>query len=82
VASTLKFDSERRAMRRERREARVARKREGQEARELKHACQLEVVRASRVTVERPAPAPVVEVLPAIPVNVSEPEVAPEAVRA
>ena len=45
MASTLKFDSERREMRRERHEARVARKRERQQARELKHVQQGDVGR-------------------------------------
>ena len=61
MASTLKFDSERREMRRERHEARVARKRERQQARQLKHAHQSDAVRVPRVAIERPAPAPVVE---------------------
>jgi hypothetical protein len=78
MASTLKFDSERREMRRERHEARVARKRERQQARQLKHAHQLDEVRVPRVTVERPAPAPVVEAAPATAISVAEPEVAPE----
>ena len=78
MASTLKFDSERRAMRRERHEARVARKRERQQARQLKHAHQLEEVRMPRVTVERPAPAPVVEAAPSAPISVAEPEIAPQ----
>ena len=65
MASTLKFDSERREMRRERHDARVARKRERQQARQLKHAHQLDEVRVPRVTIERPAPAPVVEAAPA-----------------
>jgi hypothetical protein len=78
MASTLKFDSERREMRRERHEARVARKRERQQARELKHAHQVGGARAPLVTVERPAPAPMVEAAPATPISVAEPEVAPE----
>jgi len=65
VASTLKFDSERREMRRERHEARVARKRERQQARELKHAThQSDGVRVPPVAIERPAPAPVVDAAP------------------
>jgi hypothetical protein len=78
VASTLKFDSERREMRRERHEARVARKRERQQARELKHAQQSDVVTVARVAIERTAPAPVVEVAPTAPVSAAEPETAPE----
>ena len=61
MASTLKFDSERREMRRERHEARVARKRERQQARQLKHAHQGDAVRMPVVAIERPAPAPLVE---------------------
>jgi hypothetical protein len=78
MASTLKFDSEGRAMRRERHEARVARKRERQQARQLKHAHQLDEVRVPRVTVERSALAPAVEAAPATPIRVAEPEVAPQ----
>jgi len=78
VASTLKFDAERREMRRERHEARVARKRERQQARQLKHAHQLEEVRMPRVTIERPAPAQVVEPAPAAPISLAEPEIAPQ----
>jgi len=77
VASTLKFDSERREMRRERHEARVARKRERQQARELKHAVhQSDAVRVPPVAIERPAP--VAEVAPSAPVSGAEPETAPE----
>ena len=50
MASMLKFDSERQAMRRERHEARVARKRERQQARELKHVQQGESARMNRET--------------------------------
>jgi hypothetical protein len=64
VASTLKFDSGRREMRRERHEARVGRKRERQQARQLKHAHQSDEVRVPRVAIERPAPAPVVDAAP------------------
>ncbi len=78
MASTLKFDSERREMRRERHEARVARKRERQQARELKHAHQLDEVRVPPATVQRPAPAPVVEVAPVAPISVAEPKVSPQ----
>jgi hypothetical protein len=79
VASTLKFDSERRDMRRERHEARVARKRERQQARELKHAAhQNDAVRVPPVAIERPAPAPVVDVAPTAPVWAAEPETARE----
>jgi hypothetical protein len=79
VASTLKLDSERREMRRERHEARVARKRERQQARELKHAeYQSEAVRVPPVAIERPAPAPVVEVALTAPVRTAEPETALE----
>ena len=52
MASMLKFDSERQAMRRERHEARVARKRERQQARELKHVQQGESARMNRETRE------------------------------
>jgi hypothetical protein len=78
VASTLKFESERREMRRERHEARVARKRERQQGRELKHAHQSDEVRVPRVAIERPAPALVEEAAPAAPVSAAEPETAPE----
>ena len=73
MASTLKFDSERRAMRRERHEARVARKRERQEARELKHAPRVDAVTVPALAVERAAPNPVAEAAPANLVTVSEP---------
>jgi hypothetical protein len=80
VASTLKFDLERREMRRERHEARVARKRERQQARELKHAAhQTDAVRVPPVAIERPAPALVVVSVPTAPVRAAEPETAPEA---
>jgi hypothetical protein len=79
VASALKFDSERREMRRERHEARVARKRERQQARELKHAAhQNDAVSVPPAAIERPALAPVVEVAPTAPVRAAEPETAPE----
>lgn len=81
MASTLKFDSERRAMRRERRDARVARKRERQQARELKRAHPLDAVRVPRIAIERPAPAPVVEAVPQAPVCRAEPELAPRPVQ-
>jgi hypothetical protein len=66
MASRLKFDSDRREMRRERHDARVARKRERQEAREFKHAQQHQVLRAetvgaptdTRANAQRPAAAP------------------------
>ena len=58
MASTLKFDSERRAMRRERHEARVARKRERQQARELKHVQQGESARMNREIASSAAPTP------------------------
>ena len=72
MASTLKFDSERREMRRERHEARVARKRERQQARQLKHAQQGDAVRVPVVAIERPAPAPLVETAPTAPVSAAE----------
>ena len=78
MASTLKFDSERREMRRERHEARVARKRERQQARQLKHAHQGDVVSLPRVAIERPAAAPLVEAAREAPVSAAEPETAPE----
>jgi hypothetical protein len=78
VASTLKFDSERREMRRERHEARVARKRERQQARELKHAHQNDGVRVPVVATERPAPAAVAEAAPETQVTVEQ-EIAPQA---
>jgi hypothetical protein len=78
VASTLKFDSERREMRRERHEARVARKRERQQARQLKHAHQSDEVRVPRVAIERPAAAPVVEVMPEAPAIATNTETAPQ----
>jgi hypothetical protein len=78
VASTLKFDSERREMRRERHEARVARKRERQQARELKHAHQTDGVRVPMVAAQRPAPAPVVEAASQPLVSTTEPETAPQ----
>lgn len=77
MASTLKFDSDRRAMRRERHEARVARKRERQQARQLKHAHQSDEVRVPRVAIERPAAAPVVEVMPEAPAIAPNTETAP-----
>ena len=77
MASTLKFDSERRAMRRERHEERVARKRERQQARQMKHAQQVGPVKVERVAIERPAPAPVVEAGAEAPVRAVEPETAP-----
>jgi hypothetical protein len=76
VASTLKFESERRAMRRERHEARVARKRERQQARQLKHARQSDGVAVVRVAMERPAPAPMVDPAPEPPVGLAERETA------
>ena len=78
MASTLKFDSERREMRRERHEARVARKRERQQARQLKHAHQGDAVRVPVVAIERPAPAPLVEAAPTAPVSAAEAVTAPE----
>ena len=78
MASTLKFDSERRAMRRERHDARVARKRERQQARQLKHAHQRDAVGVAQVAIERPAPAPVVETAPAVSVSAAEAVTAPE----
>ena len=78
MASTLKFESERRAMRRERHEARVARKRERQQARQFKHAHRGDTVSLSRVAIERPAPAPVVETAPTAPVSAAESVTAPE----
>jgi hypothetical protein len=78
VASTLKFDSERREMRRERHEVRVARKRERQQARELKHAQQSDAITVPRVAIERPAPAPEVEAAPGAAITVTEPETAPQ----
>ena len=57
MASTLKFDSERRAMRRERHEARVARKRERQQAREIKHSDQRETTRMHCDSASGVAPA-------------------------
>jgi hypothetical protein len=76
VASTLKFDSERRAMRHERHEARVARKRERQQARQLKHAHQSEAVSVPRVAIERPVRAPVVDAAPEPPVSLGGRETA------
>lgn len=73
MASTLKFDSERREMRRERHEARVARKLERQQARVLKHSNQSDGVRVPVVATERPAPAPVAEVAPSAPVRAPSP---------
>ena len=58
MASMLKFDSERQAMRRERHEARVARKRERQQARELKHVQQGESARMNRESVSSAGPTP------------------------
>ena len=78
MASTLKFDSERRAMRRERQEARVARKRERQQARQLKHAHQLDAVSLPRVSTERPAPALAIEPAPEARVTATAPETAIE----
>jgi hypothetical protein len=73
MASTLKFDSERREMRRERHEARVARKRERQQARELKHTQHVDAVQVQMAATERPAPV-AVEPAPTAPVSMPEPE--------
>jgi hypothetical protein len=80
VASTLKFDSERREMRRERHEARVSRKRERQQARELKHAHQSDEVRVARVAIERRPSVLADEAAPAARVSATAPEtaIAPE----
>ena len=67
MASALKFDSERREMRRERHEARVARKRERQQARELKQANHNDAVGV-----------PVVEATPECRVCTAEPTSVPE----
>ena len=78
MASTVKFDSERREMRRERHEARVARKRERQQARQLKHSHQGGAVRVPVAAIERPALAPPVEAAPSAPVSAAESVTAPE----
>jgi hypothetical protein len=72
MASTLKFNSDRREMRRERHDARVARKRERQQARQLKHAQQLDAVRL-QPAIERSTPAPVLGPAPTARVSVLEP---------
>ena len=78
MASTLKFDSERREMRRERHEARVARKRERQQARELKQANHNDAVGVPVVALERRVLAPVVEATPECRVCTAEPTSVPE----
>jgi len=78
MASTLKFDSERREMRRERHDARVARKRERQQARQLKHAHRLDAVTAPPVVVERGTSAREPEPVPEARVTATEPEPRPQ----
>jgi hypothetical protein len=74
MASRLKFDSDRREMRRERHEERVARKRERQQARELKQAQHVDVVGVRRGAIERSVRVAVLEPVPSAAVSMPEPE--------